>query len=123
MWRKSEFASGNSPAPATGGAAPSVSSGNTHQELLQGRHSVTPLPTVSTCANPNCKAQFKRLGEGEMRAFRIDHPQLWGLPGDAKQKVIWLCNQCSLSMYVRLDRHQHVIQFVHKGGDGRRPAA
>ena len=81
------------------------------------------LATVSTCANPNCKAQFKRLGEGEVRVFPINHPQLWGLSADARQKAVWLCHQCSLSMYVRLDRHHHVIQFVHKQGEDRRPAA
>ena len=84
---------------------------------------MTPLPTVSTCANPDCKAQFKRLGEGEVRVFPIDHPQLWDLPADAKQKVVWLCSQCSLSMYVLLDRHHHVIQFVQKWGEGRRAVA
>ncbi len=76
---------------------------------------MTGLSRVDNCANPSCKAKFKRLGEGTMSVFAIDQAELWGLPAETKQKVVWLCNQCSSSLYVRADHHRRIFQLVHKG--------
>ena len=62
---------------------------------------------VSTCANPTCDSKFVRFGEGELFVFPIADPEAWGLPPHAKQKVLWLCENCSLKMLVRLDRRRH----------------
>jgi len=73
-------------------------------------------PEVSTCANPNCNAPFLRLGEGRLLVFSIDDPSAWGLPENAKQKAVWLCAQCSASMYVHLDRRHRVVRIIRKVG-------
>ena len=53
-----------------------------------------------------------------MSVFAIDQPQLWDLPADSKQKVVWLCARCSLLLDVRADHHRHVIQLIHKARRG-----
>ncbi len=78
-------------------------------------HPVLPqFSTVDTCANPDCRAEFRRLGEGKLSVIPIEDGKLWGLPADTKQKVVWLCSRCSLSFYVRADHRNHVIRVVHK---------
>jgi len=71
-------------------------------------------PEVHTCANPQCNSNFKRLGEGELHAFPVNNPQAWGLPQDAKQKAVWLCEQCAASFYIRVDQQHHRIQLFRK---------
>lgn len=71
-------------------------------------------PVVSSCANPKCSSQFRRLGEGKLAVFAIDDPVAWGLPEQTKQKAVWLCNACAAEMYIRLDRRHHTVQLVHK---------
>ena len=75
---------------------------------------MTGFLTVDCCANANCRAKFKRLSEGTTSVFAINKPELWGLPASAKQKVVWLCAQCSSSLDVRIDYRHHVIHLVHK---------
>ncbi len=72
------------------------------------------LPDVSTCANPKCHAEFKRLGEGRLSVFRVDDPESWGLPSDLRQKVLWLCDHCAATVYLRLDRRHKTVQVVHR---------
>ena len=75
---------------------------------------MTAFLRVDCCANANCRAKFKRLSEGTTSVFAINKPELWGLPASTKQKVVWLCAQCSSSLDVRIDYRHHVIQLVHK---------
>jgi hypothetical protein len=75
---------------------------------------MTVLSSVDKCANPKCEAKFKRLGEGKLSVFRVGAPELWGFPFDTKQKVVWLCANCSQSLYVRADYHHKVIKIIHK---------
>ena len=71
-------------------------------------------PDVSTCANPECKSKFKRLGAGELFVFPVHDPKAWGLSPQIKQKVFWLCDGCCEKFHVRLDRKHHAAQIVHK---------
>jgi hypothetical protein len=75
---------------------------------------MTELYKVGNCANPECTEQFRRLGEGTMSVFVIAEPELWGLPPDTRQKVVWLCSRCSSSLYVRADYRHHGIRLLHK---------
>jgi hypothetical protein len=69
---------------------------------------------VSTCANPKCHSKFVRFGDGELFVFPIADPQPWGLPTHAKQKVLWLCEKCCSSSFIRLDRRHHCAQIVSR---------
>lgn len=77
---------------------------------------------VSTCANPECQSKFVRLGDGELFVFPVADPKAWGLPPQAKQKVLWLCDGCCSQYNVRLDRRHHMAQIVQKPGVTRRVA-
>jgi hypothetical protein len=72
------------------------------------------LPEIHSCANSRCRATFRRLGEGIISVFAIDDPEAWGLPETARQKVVWLCQQCASSFCVRVDQSRHKIQVAHK---------
>ena len=71
-------------------------------------------PEVHTCANPQCNSSFKRLGEGQLHAFPVKDPKAWGLPEDAKQKAVWLCERCAAFLYIRVDQQHHRIRLVQK---------
>ncbi|HZU22270.1 MAG TPA: hypothetical protein VE998_05515 [Terriglobales bacterium] len=75
---------------------------------------MTSVPDLNTCAGPGCTQEFRRLGDGKLYAFTVDEPEKWGLPPHLKQKVVWLCSQCSASLYVRLDRRRFRVQVVHR---------
>jgi len=77
---------------------------------------------VSTCANPECKSKFVRLGDGELFVFSVSDPKAWGLHPHTKQKVFWLCDGCCTKYAVRIDRRHHLAQVVHKPGTTRRAA-
>jgi hypothetical protein len=47
-------------------------------------------------------------------AFLVDDPAAWGLPEHAKQKVVWLCDECASQMHIRLDRRHHAVQFIRE---------
>ena len=83
-------------------------------KALTASGSVRGLFRVDTCANPNCEAKFKRLGEGKIWVFDIDKPKLWGLPANTKQKSVWLCGQCSSLFSVRADHNRHTIMLARK---------
>ncbi len=55
------------------------------------------------CANPECHAEFKRLGTGKIYSLPVTQSQAWGLPADVKQKVVWLCSKCAASKDVEFD--------------------
>jgi len=71
-------------------------------------------PDISSCANPKCGSEFKRLGGGNLTVYLVDDPVAWGLPEHIKQRALWLCDTCASQMYIRLDRLRHVVRFVRK---------
>jgi hypothetical protein len=44
----------------------------------------------------------------------VNDPLAWGLPEDVKQKVVWICDECSQRYRLRLDRKQHTIELVSR---------
>ena len=70
-------------------------------------------PSVSTCANPQCSAKFKRLGDGKL----YTEPLNLHVKGRARQ-IIWMCNDCSRTHVLRYDREklEFVISPQHKRG-------
>jgi hypothetical protein len=77
---------------------------------------------VGTCANPACNAEFMRLGEGAISVFHVNgDSEAWGLPAQARQKVVWLCDKCCERFYVRLDRRRHTVHVVQKRDQAQRP--
>lgn len=56
---------------------------------------------VAKCANPECTAEFKRMGTGRIYTHHVNRPEDWGLPPYVKQKVVWLCSKC--------DHHKKVV--------------
>jgi hypothetical protein len=69
---------------------------------------------LSKCANPHCNSKFVRFGDGELFVFHVADPQAWGLPSHAKQKILWLCNECCSTFFVRLDRRHHAAQIISR---------
>lgn len=70
-------------------------------------------PNVSTCVNPNCSAEFKRLGDGKL----FTQPANVYVQGRARQ-VVWLCGSCSRDHDLRYDREKHefILLPQHKRG-------
>lgn len=59
-------------------------------------------PSVSTCANPNCSAKFKRLGDGK----------LFTEPANVHERgrgrlMVWMCDSCTRHHSLRYDREHH----------------
>lgn len=69
---------------------------------------------IATCINPECARKFLRMGEGFLFAYDVTDPAAWELPPHAKQKVVWICEECSRMYYVRLDRRHHTVRLVHR---------
>jgi hypothetical protein len=68
--------------------------------------------SVSTCANPECGKQFKRLGQGKL----FVRPAGKDAPGGTKQKVLWLCAECVQHFDLKYDRRKqqfHLVQTRH----------
>jgi hypothetical protein len=77
------------------------------------------VSALGKCANPDCSAEFKRLGTGKIYSSQVKHPQIWGLPPHIRQKVVWLCSKCSATKRVEFDQeHCEVLvlsrERVHK---------
>jgi len=77
---------------------------------------------VDKCANPECKAEFKRLGTGELYILPVSRPQAWGLPPHSKQKVVWLCSQCALTSEVQFDQQHCQVRLVRRERTHRQTA-
>jgi hypothetical protein len=77
---------------------------------------------VEMCANPECQAEFKRLGTGKLYTLHVTHSQAWGLPIHIKQKVVWLCSRCALTHDVEFDK-QHCQVLVVRHERSRRQTA
>ena len=62
-------------------------------------------PKVSHCANPDCDAEFKRMGEGKL-SVRPANPKTTA--NRSQQKAVWLCASCAKRFEVQFDHsHQH----------------
>lgn len=77
---------------------------------------------LGKCANPDCEAEFKRLGSGKIYTFPVSQPQAWSLPPHSKQKVVWLCSKCALTKELELDE-QHFEVLVVSRQQSRRQSA
>jgi hypothetical protein len=69
-------------------------------------------PQIGKCANPDCRAEFKRLGTGKIYSLPVTQPQAWGLPSNIKQKVVWLCANCASSNNVEFDEQRFQVHVV-----------
>ncbi len=63
----------------------------------------TPLG-VSHCANPECTAQFKRMGQGKLFISPSD-PVV--TVNHLRQKVIWLCDACAHEFEAKFETNRH----------------
>ena len=70
-------------------------------------------PNVSTCANPKCSAEFKRLGDGKLFT---EPPNVH--VKERPRQMIWLCNSCCRNFKLRFDRETYdfVLLPKHKRG-------
>jgi len=77
---------------------------------------------IEKCANPDCHAQFRRLGAGKLYTLHVNRPQAWGLPPNVRQKVVWLCGRCAQTREVEFDT-QHCQVLVIRRERLRRQSA
>jgi hypothetical protein len=70
-------------------------------------------PNVSTCANPKCSAEFKRLGDGKL----FTEPANLHVNG-RPQQIVWLCSSCLRTHDLSYDRQKQefVVLPRHKRG-------
>jgi hypothetical protein len=73
-----------------------------------------PAAELGKCANPECRAEFKRLGNGKIYTLPVRRPQDWGLPPQSRQKVVWLCARCALSKRVEFDLEHGQVLVVSR---------
>jgi len=71
-----------------------------------------PAAVLGKCANPECKAEFKRLGTGTIYTLQVNRPQEWGLPPHVRQKVVWLCAKCAATKRVEFDQKHCQVRIV-----------
>jgi hypothetical protein len=62
---------------------------------------------VSTCANPQCEQEFKRLGEGKLFVRRAEKSDK-----GSTQKALWLCPGCAEQFDLRYDRQKQEYNLV-----------
>jgi hypothetical protein len=70
---------------------------------------------LAKCANPSCVNSFRYLGRGKL--FWVGPPRLNIAPGGEgatklaprKQEWFWLCEQCSTTMVVTVDREGNAL--------------
>lgn len=69
--------------------------------------------SVAKCANPDCKTEFRRLGDGKL--FVKTLKKAVG-PTGLSQRAAWLCNRCCNGGYdLRFDRKSETFQLIsHK---------
>ena len=81
-----------------------------------------PASALGKCANPDCKAEFKRLGTGRIYTLPVSRPQAWGLPPHVKQKVVWLCSRCATTKCVKFDEQRCQVLIVSRQHSQRQSA-
>ena len=77
---------------------------------------------VELCANPNCKAEFKRLGTGKLYTFHIARSPASDRPANVKQKVVWLCSHCARTLEVEFDKQHCQVLLVRRERSHRQTA-
>jgi len=77
---------------------------------------------VHHCANPECGAEFKRLGTGRLYTLPVTRSEAWGLPVHIKQKVVWLCSRCALTHEVEFDKQHCQVLLVRRERSHRQTA-
>lgn len=79
-------------------------------------------PQIGKCANPDCRAEFKRLGTGKIYTLPVTKPQAWGLPPSVKQKVVWLCAKCASGQEVEFDEQRFQVRVVRRPSSQQKSA-
>ena len=77
---------------------------------------------VERCVNPQCEAEFKRLGTGKLYTLPVSRPQAWGLPAHVKQMVVWLCSKCAVTREVEFDTQRCEVVIVSRERSHRQSA-
>ena len=72
------------------------------------------VATLGKCVNPECRAEFKRLGTGKIYSSPVTEPQAWGLPPHVRQKVVWLCAKCAMTNRVEFDEQRCQVLVVSR---------
>lgn len=78
---------------------------------------------LGKCANPDCNAEFKRLGSGKIFTQGVSDPEAWGLPHNIRQKVVWLCSNCAMTKDVRFDQEHCQVVIVNRTARAQRRSA
>lgn len=84
------------------------------------------LVMLAKCANPECTAVFRRLGDGKL--FRVPRVATASSPSGAGKKTVtmehfWLCNKCTETMTLGIDRERSVTVIPALSARGARGAA
>ncbi len=67
---------------------------------------------VSKCANPDCKSEFRRLGDGKL--FVKTLKRATG-PTGLNQHAAWLCNRCCEDGFdLRFDRKGGTFHLISR---------
>ena len=66
-------------------------------------------PRVSHCANPECNAEFKRMGQGKLFICPSD-PVV--TVNHLRQKAIWLCDACAHEFEAKFESNRHNFDEV-----------
>ena len=64
---------------------------------------------LSTCANPECEHEFKKLGEGRLYVRRPEKGDK-----ESTQKTLWLCATCVEHFDLRYDRRKREFHLVKR---------
>jgi hypothetical protein len=81
-----------------------------------------PAAELRKCANPDCPAEFKRLGTGKIYTLPVTDAPAWGLPPHIKQKVVWLCSKCAATSHVEFDQQHCQVLIVSRRQAQRKSA-
>jgi hypothetical protein len=76
-----------------------------------GQPRVSSQTSVSTCANPSCEAEFKRLGKGKLFILP-DNPS--ANVNRLRQKAIWLCDSCAREFEVVHDPSRRAYMLARR---------
>jgi len=69
---------------------------------------------LGKCINPDCQAEFKRLGTGRIYSLQVTEPQAWGLPAHVRQKVVWLCSACERFKEAEFDLDHYQVRVLSR---------
>ncbi len=62
---------------------------------------------LASCANPECRNEFRRLGEGKLFVRPAGTSEK-----EPKQKALWLCPECARDFDLRFDRRLDEYRLV-----------